>query len=149
MAINLQDGEIITYTGKLHWWVYFWALVWAVICVAVFISMDRGFVWNFVFSLAAAAPLGIVHIQKKMAEFIITNLRLWIEWGVISRTTLDIPLTKVNDVIIKRSMIQMILNSGNIAIITGNDYPKGVKDLENPKDFLAALNKARAAATGK
>ncbi len=89
---NLIKDEHVVYEAKLHW--------------IVFIS------FRAIFTLFIA-PL----IDYLTSEFAITNRRIIIKVGFISRRTLELNLSKVESVTVDQSIMGRILGYGNIIVI--------------------------------
>ena len=59
---------------------------------------------------------GIFHLQRNKTHYILTNHNLTVEMGIFSRDARHIPLDKVQDVTVKRTLIDRIFNIGNIVV---------------------------------
>jgi len=88
----LVAGEEVIYRAKLHWKVYFTPLA--------LLSL-----WLL--------PL----IKQSTSEFVITNKRIIIKTGFISRKTLEMNLSKIESVNVEQGILGRILGYGTITII--------------------------------
>ncbi len=56
------------------------------------------------------------HLQRNKTHYILTNQNLTVETGIISKAATHIPLAKVQDVTVKRNLIDRIFNIGSIVV---------------------------------
>lgn len=77
---------------------------------------------------------GLLHawLSDICKDFHVTESVLHIEEGILSKKIINIPLQKINDIQIKKSLLQRILNGADMVFLTGNDNQcKTLKDIEN------------------
>jgi len=89
---NLTSGEQVVYEAKLHW--------------IIFVSL-KALLTLFI------APL----IQSATSEFAITNKRVIIKVGLISRRTLEMNLSKIESVNVSQSILGRLLGYGTIVVV--------------------------------
>jgi len=88
---NLISGEEIVYEAKLHWKIFF--------------------------TLKALLTLFIAPIiQRWTSEFAITNKRIIIKVGLISRHTLEMNLSKVESINVEQHLLGRMLGYGTIVV---------------------------------
>lgn len=107
---NLVLGENVVYEAKLHW--------------ITFITLRA------IFTLFIA-PL----IDRLTSEFAITNKRIIIKVGFISRRTLEMNLGKVESVHVDQSMLGRILGYGTITVIGTGGTKEPFSDISAPLEF--------------
>lgn len=107
---NLVSGESVVYEAKLHW--------------ITFIS-PRAIFTLFI------APL----IDRLTSEFAITNKRIIIKIGLISRRTLEMNLGKVESVNVDQSILGRILGYGTIIVIGTGGTKELFSDISAPLEF--------------
>ena len=78
-------------------------------------------------------------------EFLVTNRRLVLAWGVLNKTSSDSSLEKINDAQLEVSVLGRVLDYGNLKVLTaapmaGSDY---LDRLNHAKDFKKALMTAK------
>lgn len=88
-------------------------------------------------------PLGLLlllipafkHIKRNMVRYTVTDSKLEIDEGFISRTTRNIPLSKIQDVTVEASFTQRLLGFGNL--IVDNASEEGgkiiVRNIDHPR----------------
>ena len=107
---NLVKDERVVYETNLHW--------------VAFISL-RALLTLFI------APL----IDYLTSEFAITNKRIIIKVGFISRRTLELNLSKVESVTVDQSILGRILGYGTITVIGTGGTKEPFGDIREPLDF--------------
>lgn len=149
MAIKLQSKEEIKAETNFHWSNYIGSGLWGILClgmaVATIIGVSRtggNPIMVFIFFGAGIFPSLYKFLINKTKHYVVTNNRIYIEHGIIAKMKKEIPLAKINDVTITQGILQRMFGSGNIVILTGNDSPLLIKDIENPEDFKEAISKA-------
>jgi uncharacterized membrane protein YdbT with pleckstrin-like domain len=111
---NLTSGENVVYEAKFHW--------------IIFVSLRAIFtLW--------IAPI----IDWFTSEFAVTNKRIMIKVGLISRRTLEMNLAKVESVNVDQSILGRILGYGNITIIGTGGTREPFYRISRPLDFRKAV----------
>jgi uncharacterized membrane protein YdbT with pleckstrin-like domain len=82
-------------------------LRWAIVVVAVLV-LARFSVWPF--------------LKWLTTRYVLTNRRVVIRTGVFSRTGRDIPLTRVNDVSFRHSLVDRMLRCGTLTIESAGEH---------------------------
>ena len=106
----LIKGEEVIYRAKLHWKIYFTPLA--------------------LFSLWLL-PI----IRQVTSEFVITNKRIIIKTGFISRKTLEMNLNKIESVNVDQGILGRILGYGTITIIGTGGTRESFHDISSPLLF--------------
>lgn len=147
MGIQLRNNEEIVREARPHWSSYILPAILAAIGVNSLVTVIYmshtpegarvagtlaalklfAFVW--------VAPLIWKIISNYFKIYIITNHRVYVEQGVISKLKLDVPFNKINDIQMSQGLVQRIFGSGNIRIFTGNSLPVIMEDLDIPNEF--------------
>lgn len=157
MSIKLKELESIKYEAHLHWSTYIVPGVWAfffslsLLTQLLVINSDaipnKGtvFFWTAVIGFG---PIAYRFLQNKCKHYIVTNERLFVEEGILSKKKKDVPLLKINDLEVSQNIIQRIFGAGNISVLTGNDKPTVLRGIDLPDEFKHALSDA-VSAVGK
>jgi len=106
----LVKGEHVAYEAKLHWRIY-----WTIRAVLT--------LW--------ISPL----IRKKTSEFVITNKRVIMKTGLISRKTFEMNLQKIESVNVDQSIAGRILGYGTVTIIGTGGSKESFEDIAAPLLF--------------
>jgi len=107
---TLVKDEHVVYETKLHW--------------IIFISL-KGLLTLFI------APL----IEYLTSEFAITNKRVIVKVGLISRKTLEMNLQKIETVNVNQSILGRILNYGTVTIVGTGGTKEPFHYIANPLKF--------------
>ena len=110
VANNLISGEKIEYETTYHW--------------VIFCS------WRALFTLFIA-PV----IDQYTDEFAITNKRVVIKTGLISRKTIELNLSKIESVNVNQTFMGRIFGFGNITIIGIGGTRESFVNIRKPLEF--------------
>lgn len=111
---NLTTGEQVVYEAKLHW--------------IIFVSLRA------VFTLLIAPIIDVM-----TSEFAITNKRIIIKVGLISRRTLEMNLAKIESVNVNQGVLGRILNYGAITVIGTGGTRESFRGISQPLEFRKAF----------
>src|SRR5688572_17170599 len=97
------------------------------------------------FSIAASVILGMAlllvpllfHVRKKLVRYTLTDNTIEIDRGLISRTTQNIPLRRIQDVTVSATAGQRILGLGDVIIDNASEDGGKVvlDDIDSPKKY--------------
>jgi uncharacterized membrane protein YdbT with pleckstrin-like domain len=107
---NLLKDEQVVYETRLHW--------------IRFVSW-RGLLTLFI------APL----VDRLCSEFAITNRRVIIKLGLVSRRTFEMNLSKIESVNVDQSLLGRMLGYGTITIIGTGGTRETFADIAAPVEF--------------
>ena len=112
---NLIKDEVVVYETTYHW--------------VIFFSL-KSFLTLFI------APM----LQRWSDEFVVTNKRVIVKTGLISRKTLEMNLNKIETVNVDQSIIGRMLGYGTIGIVgtggTHETFPYIAHPIEFRKKFI-------------
>lgn len=98
---------------------------------------------------AALLLLGMVvvpWVRWRSTRLVLTDQRLAVRTGVLSRTGRDVPLTRVDEVLFRRTLRQRLLGRGTLVVVAGDAAPLEVPDLARVEDVqrevYAAVDRA-------
>ena len=83
------------------------------------------------------------HFKQKMVSYTLTESKLEIDSGFISRTTRNVPLGRIQDVTVSASVTQRLLGFGNLVIDNASEEGgKAIlKNINTPKHYADVLLK--------
>lgn len=121
---NLLPNEIMRYKASLHWIIFAPTILWLALG---FVFEGAGMAWVFV--IIALYSLAKAILRKLGSEFVLTNKRVVLRQGIISRKTVEIILAKCEGVSVDQSIIGRLLGYGTLVVTTGGatsrfDYVK-------------------------
>lgn len=119
----------------------------ALLLVAIFsfFSQLTGFNIPAWFSVVAGLSLLLVpafyHLKQKLVRYTLTDSRIEIDTGLISKTTKNLPLRAIQDVTISATGVQRMLGSGDLLLENASEVG-GISILRNinsPKKYADVL----------
>lgn len=111
---NLLANEEVRYRASLHWIIYVPTIIWLMLG---FVFEGASIAWIFVF--IAICSFFRALLRKLGSEFILTNKRVVLRQGIISRKTVEIILAKCEGVSVDQGVLGRILNYGTLVVTTG------------------------------
>jgi uncharacterized membrane protein YdbT with pleckstrin-like domain len=96
-------------------WLLATAIVAAIASVAS-VPTGVGALVVVVVGLVLFAKPVFAHVDRQRHLYTLTNHKLEIEHGILSKTVRNVPLSKIQDVTVTASLLQRMLGLGNIAI---------------------------------
>lgn len=83
------------------------------------------------------------HFKQKMIRYTLTETKLEIDEGFISRTTRSVPLRRIQDVTVAATVFQRLLGFGNLTIDNASDDAEKIvlKNINAPRDHADTLLK--------
>ena len=83
------------------------------------------------------------HFRQKLVRYTLTDSKLQIDTGFISRTTRNVPIRRIQDVTVSANVVQLLPGFGDIVIDNASDLGgKAVmKNINTPKHYADVLLK--------
>ena len=97
------------------------------------------------FSLPVALGLLLIpayyHLKRNMIRYTVTDSKIEIDYGLIARTTRNIPLSKIQDVTVSASIFQRILGFGDVVIDNASEVGGTtiLHNINNPRQHADLL----------
>jgi membrane protein YdbS with pleckstrin-like domain len=138
----LSQGEQVVIHKHPHWKMLLWPYVILIVTLAVgiwlaILAKDASSPWNSV-GLIAIGVVGLVLIvwlflvplvRWRTTHFIVTTDRVMAREGVIKRTGIDIPLSRVSSVRFEHGLIDRIVGCGTLIIESSSQEPLEFDDI--------------------
>lgn len=121
---SLTRGEEVIYQGKVSIWSLFPLLLLGLIFLA-FYGLGL-LIW------ATAA------IRYLTTELVITNKRVIAKFGIISRSTIEINLQKIESIQVRQGLLARFFNFGSI-VLSGSGNHAPIPGISNPMQFRSAF----------
>jgi uncharacterized membrane protein YdbT with pleckstrin-like domain len=118
---SLMAGEEVEYETWLHWIIY----VPGVIFIPLF---GLGFLL-----------LLLAFINRRTSEFAVTNKRVIVKIGWISRRTIEMSLTKVESIDVVQGILGRVLGYGTILVVGTGSTKEPFKYIDDPLGFRRAV----------
>src|SRR2546422_3767449 len=143
----LGEGEEVVLDFHPHWMYLVkpiaWTALWLLGFGAGLYLLNRYHVRGFMARLLLLAALvvvwaitgGIEFLRWRTIEYVLTTDRLIVRRGIISKSGLEIPLDRVNDISFHQSIFERMVGSGDLMIESAGE--RGQEPLTNiPKPNL-------------
>ena len=160
MAPKLHPGEQVLYEGHPSWRAILdfyikGILATAVICLLIALATgtigdetDKGLV-TIVALVGVALTILVGFIKRVATSYTITNRRLHIKRGIVSRTIQETRLERVQNVNYQQSVLQRALQIGDVDFDTaaGDDYNFIFEGVGDPADDVHKVDQATGVAS--
>jgi uncharacterized membrane protein YdbT with pleckstrin-like domain len=145
---NLLAEEKIFFRTHLHWKVFLPSVLLFVVAIAVTAgAMYQGFD-PYLSLLILVIPLGVLfhnYLTWRCSEFAVTDKRVLIKTGIVSRHTLETILTKVENIGVEQTIWGRLFNFGTL-YVTGTGSTREVfPGIHAPLEFRKAIEAAAVA----
>lgn len=145
---NLISGEKIVFRTHLHWKVF----VPSVLLFVAGIAFTAGAIYQgfdpYLSLLILVIPLGVLfysYLTWRCSEFAVTDKRVLIKTGIMSRHTLETILTKVENIGVEQSLWGRLFNFGTL-YVTGTGSTREIfPGIHSPLEFRKAIEAAAVA----
>lgn len=111
------DNSVIYFT-KLNWIVFFWPIVMLFLAVTVYMSIVQLEELSIFVAVFALLWIGMTWVTYHFSSITIKKKQVILRTGLLVRKTVDIPLSKIETIDIRQSILGGIFRYGTL-IITG------------------------------
>ena len=147
---NLIPGETILYRTKLHWIVLFWPVLvgslLGLISVLLFFSAVASRSGSSqshsvaagtgaFFLVVGAAIIGFGILRLNATEIAVTNKRVLIKTGLLSRRTIELLLSKIESIGVDESPSGRIFGFGTVIVRGTGGTPESFDQIAHPLEF--------------
>ena len=116
--MSLTEGEIPLWFGQMSW-ISRW--VWILIAIIFFITV------NSVFMVIAVLIVMLVVIDVVTSEYFISNTRIYMKRGLISRQLNDIKIEWITNIFVQQGIFGRVLSYGDIGISSPGEHGGAIK----------------------
>jgi len=143
VAEILSPGERLVYEGHLSWLAILPMLVGAVVLIVAgavltfstvpvgIALMVLGLIW-----------IGVALIRRNSTELAVTDRRVIAKFGFISRSTVELNLTKLESVRVEQSVMGRICNYGSVYVTGTGSTMDPIPFISDPIKFRQAVQSA-------
>jgi membrane protein YdbS with pleckstrin-like domain len=77
------------------------------------------------------------HLKRNMVRYTLTDSKIEIDYGLIARTTRNIPLAKIQDVTVSASILQRLLGFGDVVVDNASEIggTTVLHNINNPRQY--------------
>jgi len=121
------------------------AAVLGAVLVTVLLAMVSFVNIPWYFSLPVALGLLLIpaykHLKRNMVRYTLTDSKVEIDYGLIARTTRNIPLAKIQDVTVSASIPQRILRLGDLVVDNASEVggTTVIHNINDPRHYADLL----------
>lgn len=152
MALNLSPGERVIFQGHPSWRAivgfYLKGILVAALAGVIFklFGADAGTVFLVVLAIVAVTVL-VGFFKRVSTTYTITDRRLNIRRGIVSREVQETRLERVQNVNYQQSIYQRLMQIGDVDFDTaaGDDYNFVFAGVANPNDVVHRVDQATGA----
>ena len=138
---DLNPGERIVYEASLHWMIYLGPIL--LLGVGMVMSVPG---LGFGAMSGGLAMLGVAllwllisYIRQRTSEFAVTDKRVIIKLGWLSRRTIEINMSRVESVQVDQDIFGRFLNYGTITVIGTGGTKEPFTLIDDPLAFRRAV----------
>lgn len=154
---NLMQGEKIIHRAVVDWYIYIESILWVFMTIAVVgfgsfvLDMSHRFLSLIVIVMLiiVVRSFSSAFMHQYCTELAITDRRVVAKFGFIRRDVIELPLEKIESVILDQSVLERIMDAGSIAVRGTGVAMAPVRFIDKPMDFRNKLNEAIAAAKSR
>jgi uncharacterized membrane protein YdbT with pleckstrin-like domain len=108
-----------------------------------YIPLLRDIPWYISLAIALALLLipAYYHLKRNMIRYTLTDSKIEMDYGLIARTTRNIPLAKIQDVTVSASIPQRILGFGDVVVDNASEIGGStiLHNINNPRQYADLL----------
>ncbi|MDX6403692.1 MAG: hypothetical protein QOH70_1147 [Blastocatellia bacterium] len=84
------------------------------------------------------------HLKRNMLRYTLTDSKIEIDYGLIARTTRNIPLAKIQDVTVSASILQRLLGFGDVVVDNASELGGTtiLHNINNPRQYADLILRA-------
>lgn len=115
------------------------------ILLTVLLAMVRFVEIPWYYSLPVALGLLLIpayyHLKRNMIRYTLTDSKIEIDYGLIARTTRNMPLAKIQDVTVSASILQRLLGFGDVVVDNASEIggTTVLHNINNPRHYADLL----------
>ena len=93
------------------------------------------------FALSLLLIPAYYHLKRNMVRYTLTDSKIEIDYGLIARTTRNIPLAKIQDVTVSASIPQRILGFGDVVVDNASEIggTTTLHNINNPRQYADVI----------
>ncbi|MEK6731544.1 MAG: PH domain-containing protein [Pseudomonadota bacterium] len=145
---NLIPGEKIVYAGHRHWIVFMAPVIWLLLGVIFVVELN---VWLFAMLawIIAAFYAVLAWIDYVMSEIIVTNMRILIKVGWLSRDSIETTIANISSISVRQTILGRFLNYGSITVSDRGSARAPFLRIQRPFKFRQAVQEQQERASKK
>jgi|SRR5436190_19627650 uncharacterized membrane protein YdbT with pleckstrin-like domain len=120
----LQPGEVVRYQASIHWITYLHGALWLLAALVLWIVLPESWRGGFIVRATEIilVAVGLFFLAKAwfewwITEIAVTDRRVIYKRGLISRTTAEMHMDKIESVRVDQSILGRVLGYGRVTIM--------------------------------
>ena len=145
---NLISGEQVVFRTHLHWKVFVLPMLIFLITIAVIAAaIYYGFspYLPLLILIIPLVALSSAYLTWRCSEFAVTDKRVLIKTGILSRHTLETLLTKVENIGVEQTLWGRLFNFGTLYVTGTGSTKETFPGIGAPLEFRKAIEAAAVA----
>ena len=134
---QLDPGETVVYEGRLHWIVYLTPMI--ILGVGIGVAASGLYAGGLALLVIGLFSLLVAWVRAVSSEFAVTNRRVVIKIGWLSRRTIELNMSKVESVQVDQDIFARLLNYGTITVIGTGGTKEPFALIDAPLSFRHAV----------
>jgi uncharacterized membrane protein YdbT with pleckstrin-like domain len=120
---------------------YGMAAVGAVLLVVILSLLGAPTLISVIIALMLFLIPAYYHLQQRLVSYSLTDQSIEVDRGLVSRTTRNIPLTRIQDVTVTSGALQRLLNFGDVVIDNASEDGGKliIKNIDSPREYADKL----------
>ncbi|MBN9230825.1 MAG: hypothetical protein BGO90_12720 [Legionella sp. 40-6] len=131
MLEDAQDKNII-YFARMHWIIFFWPVALLLFSLGLLAYLPQIEIIGYIFTGFSLIWIMMTWVTYYFSSFTIKTNQVILRTGVIVRQTIDIPLSKIEAIDIRQSVLGSILRYGMVCITGTGGTRRVINYLNNP-----------------
>ncbi len=132
---NLMPGEHVIHRTHLHWIVFFSTVVMVLLALLMFAGGNELLGLPLFFFLLGAALAFVNAVELQTSEFAVTDRRVLVKTGLVSRKSLDLNLAKVESIQVEQGVLGRVLDYGTLVVTGTGGTREKFKNIADPLAF--------------
>jgi uncharacterized membrane protein YdbT with pleckstrin-like domain len=146
---NLIPGEEVMYRTRLHWIVIFWHLLFGILFAAGGVYLLLGMpavvvsegmsgyerIGGLVLLAFALISVIVAIVRRHSVEMAVTNKRVTVKVGLLSRSTEEMMLGRIESIMVDQTLMGRMMNYGTITLRGVGGTPDPFPNIAHPLEF--------------
>jgi membrane protein YdbS with pleckstrin-like domain len=139
-TVNVEDYRIRP-TMKFILLGYLLTAIGAVLLVILLSMLSISTIISVILGLALFLIPAYFHLRQRMISYTLNDQSIEVDSGLVSRTTRNIPISRIQDVTVSTTVLQRLLNFGDVSIDNASEDGGKVtiKNIDSPREYADRL----------
>jgi uncharacterized membrane protein YdbT with pleckstrin-like domain len=113
-----MDNQQVVYQARLHWVLFVWPILFFIFSACLGVSFPSLHQVSIFFMILGVFWSGLVWLTYRFSSLTIKKKQVILRTGILVRQTIDVPLSKIESIDIRQSIIGSLFKYGSL-VITG------------------------------